>query len=266
MPRMSLLLVMSCVGGCGGEFILTATDAVGLPGERAAVVVRLQRREFWLHAPPLSDAAITFRRPEGGLVAARTHKDGYSAVAVELPRRPGRYPLELHHQDTQGDTVSSRTELYVLAPDRPIVAVDLDSLPFGRGSAPRAAAALRRIEERAQILYVTGHRSDPCSVVHQRLAKAGYPDAAVVSCARGRPWQGPAVWGDEEGIALAALRQRLPLLRWGIAADDDSAELFQQAGLFVLAVKDASARRAAHVFFPTWSELRLPEASPGPPR
>lgn len=258
MRRVVLSFMAALVGGCGGEFILTAPDAVGLPGEPAPVVVRLQRREFWFHAPPVGDAAITFRRDDGPVLAARTDSFGYAAIGVELPARPGRYQLRLHHQDSQADTVSGTAAMYVLAPNVPIAAVDLDSLPSGYRAAAEAAAALMRIRKRAQLIYLTQRHAGAPARAHQLLSEGGYPDSAVVAYTASE-----SRWRKRRPGALDALRQRLPGLRWGVAGDDDPAEAFADAGLVVLGVADRSAREASNFFFADWALLRLPADGSG---
>ena len=265
MRRAALVVLAALTGGCSGEFILTAPDAMGLPEKTAPVVVRLQRREFWFHAPPVRDAAILLRQAGRELKAARTDKAGYAAVGIELPDRPGTYQLQLHHQDARGDTVTGAVAVYVLSADAPIALVDLDSLPAGGHSAGEAAAALLRIQKRAQIVYVTREYADAPSEAHDRLRRGGYPDSAVAPYSGARRWY--ARWGSRDkaqGGALAMLRQRLPGLRWGVAANDDSAEAFRAAGLTVLGVKDRSARQASHEFFESWAELRLPPDTAAP--
>ncbi len=47
MLRTILVLAAAMLGGCSGEYIFTAPDAVVLACQDAPVVVRLQRREVW---------------------------------------------------------------------------------------------------------------------------------------------------------------------------------------------------------------------------
>lgn len=261
MRRMSLFFVAALAGGCGGEFLLTGPDVVGLPGQIAPVVVRLQRREFWFYAPPVRDAPMTFRLGEDPLRCARTDKSGYAAISIELPASTGRHQLSLHHQDSTGEVVSGTVTAYVLAGDTPVVAVDFDSLPADGKAAAEAIAALERIQAQAQLVYLTQRYPAPPRRPEAFLERAGYPRAAVLPCEKNRTWYRKLPWRKpDEPNMLALLRQRLPRLRWGVAANDDSAEMFQQGGLIVLGVADASAREASTEFFNSWAELKLPPA------
>ena len=73
MRRLVLLLsLLSAVGGCGGQYTLTVGDHVGPLGQDAAVVVRLQRNDFFVLSLPVKEAAIRFVSPDGRERAAYT--------------------------------------------------------------------------------------------------------------------------------------------------------------------------------------------------
>jgi len=261
MRRVFLAVVATLAGGCGGQYIVTAPDTVALPGQTAAVVVRLQRSELWKYAPASREASITARL--GGVVrAARTDKRGYAAVGVPAPARPGQYQIALSHQDLWGDTASGAATLYVLAPNVPVAAVDLDSLPGGK-KARAAAAAIKRIAARAQVVYVTRRYAGRPERADKVLLRGGYPDSAVVPLGRLRAWYDMRWWKQRGDPALAALRRRLPGLKWGISAEDDEAEVFLRAALTVLAVGkfkvEGPRPEGAQVHrFTSWALLKLP--------
>jgi hypothetical protein len=247
------------MGGCGAEFTLTAPDLAGLPGKTSSVVVRLRRSEFWRYSPASRGAAITFRLPDGTVRSAGTDDAGYAAVSIDLPASPGRYEIALYHQDALGDAVSGTAAAYVLLPDTPTAAVDADSLPFFGRKASEAAAAVSRLTAYVQIVYTSQDHVGQPAQVHRLLARAGYPDGPILPYVKVSKW--PSLMRPRRPPdlrALQALKESLPDLRWGVAADDDAARTFRQAGLKTLAVSDASARRHADEFFRTWSELRLP--------
>ena len=261
MRRVILAVVAALAGGCGGEYIVTAPDAVALPGQTAAVVVRLRRSELWKYAPPSRQASITASL--GRVVrAARTDKHGYAAVGVPAPARPGQYQVALSHQDLWGDTATGAATLYVLDPNFPVAAVDLDSLPGGK-KARAAAAALERIAARVQIIYVTRRYAGRPQRADRALLRGGYPDSAVVPLGRLRAWYDMRWWKQRADPALAALRRRLPGLKWGISAEDDEAEIFLRAALTVLAVGkfkvEGPRPEGTEVHsFKSWAQLTLP--------
>ncbi len=263
MVRTRWLVLAALLGGCGGEYVLTAPDVLGLPGKPAPAVVRLQRREFWLHAPPCQDAAIVFRLGEEQMQCARTDEAGYAAVGVLLPDRPGRYRLSLHHQETLGDAVSGQALVYVLAADRAVVAVELDGLPAEGKAVAEAAAALERIAGQAQLVYATQDSAARPELARQFLLKAGYPDGPVLPCVLADPWYSrwPGQRRQEAGM-LGELRQRLPAFRWAVTARAETAEALQRAGLRVILVGDRSAGVEGARSVAGWGELSIPAAGP----
>ena len=257
MPRICLLLLPALLGGCSGEYIMTAPDIAGNAGENAPAVVRLQRREFWFHCPPAKDTAVMFRMGTGPLCGARTDNAGYAATAMDLPKLPGRYEIGISLQDTLGDTAEDKILAYVFNPNKPIVVVDYDSLPIMGGDSLAAAAALNRVSQDAQVLYVSEKDGENASVARKRLAVVGFPEGPVLPYTKSR-WQSLS-GAKSSPKALELLRQRFKNLSCGIAGDGDSAEAFHQVGLKILAVKDAGAKKRATQFFNSWQELSLPK-------
>ena len=252
MRRITLTLAVLMLGGCSGEYILTAPDVAALPGRDAPVVVRLQRREVWRYAPPQGSAAITFRLGEGTPKCARTDKDGYTATSIKTPSEPGRYEITLYHQDINGDEVTSHAAIYVFDPDKPVAVVDADSLPRSGKLAGPASASLVRMQLSAQLIYVSRKYASRPARAHAMLDKYGYPDGPVV------PYSGPKrwwKWRQSDTGALDELQRRFPKLRWGITADADTAKAFAQAGLMVMFVGKDKIDDAAQ--FDSWADVKI---------
>jgi hypothetical protein len=257
MRRICLWLLPALLGGCSGEYLMTAPDIAGNAGETAPAVVRLQRREFWRYCPPAKEIPVQFRMTNGPLCAARTDEAGYAGMSMTLPKLPGRYEIAISLQDPLGDTAEDKIVAYVLNPNKPIVVVDYDSLPIVGGDALAAAAALTHVAQDAQILYLSEKDGQNASVARQRLTLVGFPEGAVLPYAKSH-WQPPYA-AKSSPKALESLRQRFKNITYAIAADEDSAEAFYQVGLKILAVKDPAAKKHAAQFFTTWQELNLPK-------
>ena len=249
--------LLAALGGCGGEYIITAPDVAALPGEQAPAVVRLQRREFWLYCPPIADAAIMFRSADGALRCARTDKAGYAAVGIDAPDQPGLYAVALHHQDSLGYTASGTMSLSVLSADKPVVAVDVDSLPAGGRKRDLAAEALGRIAREAQIVYLTHRNAGSPAKARERLKGLDCPAGAILPWRPQPKWHQRLPWRRRGGSALAALRQRFGKLQWAVTADADVAREFDKAGIRPLVV-EAPARVEAADYFKSWPDLNLP--------
>ena len=243
------------LGGCSGEYILTAPDAAVLAGQDAPVVVRLQRREVWRYAPPQTDAAVTFRLGEEPPQCARTDGAGYAALSIKASDRPGQYDVALYHQDINGDSVKGLAAIYVLATDRPIAVVDMDSLPRGDKEVAHAVGSLVRMQLTAHVIYVTEKYAGRPTLAHELLARYGYPDGPVVPYSRARRWR---QWRRSGGTdAMEELCRRFPKLRWGITADADAAEAFSNAGLKVLIAGKANAHIKDAERFASWADMKI---------
>ena len=251
------VLLLGSLAGCSGEYILTAADAVALPGRPVPVVVRLQRREFWFYCPPVRDAAITFRGQDGRLKCARTDKQGYAAVSFPAPKAPGSYTLALHLQDTLGYSASGQVRVFVLPPDRPVILVDADSLPDEGDAAGAAAQAIGRLAKGACIVYLTEARRGTPGRAREILAALGCPPGPVVGWRRrpslrrrlGRKPPAPGV--------LASLKHRLPRLTCAVTADPVAVEALRAAKLKVCLVGvPGRVQGVQHV--ESWAALKLP--------
>ncbi len=255
MRQTILVLATAILGGCSGEYILTAPDAAVLAGQDAPVVVRLQRREVWRYAPPQTGAAVTFRLGEGSPQCARTDGAGYAALSIKAPDRSGQYDVSLYHQDINGDSVKGLAAIYVLSPDRPLAVVDMDSLPRGDKEAAPAVGALVRMQLTADVIYVTEKYAGRPGRAHELLTRYGYPNGPVVPYSQARRWR---QWRRSGGTdAMEELGRRFPKLRWGITADAASAEAFSNAGLKVLIVGKAKARIKDAERFASWADMKI---------
>jgi len=234
-----LALALPAVAGCGGGYLLTGPDTCALAGHSAPMVVRLQRQEFWFHWPGVSDAPMTFRRADGEMRSARTDKRGYAAVAIPAPDEPGPVEVKVHLQDNYGDTAAGAVRLYVLPPDRPVVAVDLDSLPTEPDRAAEATDALKRIAADSEIVYLSARHGTHPAAAHAMLDGLGCPDGAVLPWRPAVPWYRRAPWQKPTSGVVADLQKRIPRLWAGVSSNPPAVQRFKDAGLEAVFVGEA---------------------------
>jgi hypothetical protein len=243
MRRLLAWWVLALCPGCSGYYVLTAPDAVGPAGGEATVIARLQRRELPMYWPGVKDAPLRFQVGDGIERSAYTDEEGYAGVPLAAPKDPRAYPMVVRLQDREGDEMAAEATFYSLAPDRPVAAVDLDSLPDrGAADASAACSAVRRAAREMNVLYMTraaisGHRER-----HQWLASQGYPDGPIL------PWQHewwrierdpkfnvPKVVFERRLVSqLGQLRATFRLIRAGICRSDLAARSFRDASLPVV--------------------------------
>ncbi len=265
-------LLASCCGGCGGDYILTVPDQAAPAGGEAPAVIRLQRNDFFVLAPAVEEAAMRYRvvretGTEGAQRGAYTDDLGYAGALVPVPEEPGVYTLRVSHLDREGEEVVEEAPVYVFDPACPLVAVDMDALP-SLGDPGPVAAALARLADEANLLYLTRRTVDRHESLHEDLAENGYPDGPVLLWQRQR-WhivrEGtlrlPRIVIEEQLVSrLPELKQLFPELRYGLCRSQLAAEAFCAAGLTVVAVdapgvKCPNMRRAED-----WSDVTaLPE-------
>ena len=248
---------MFCMAGCSGEFILTAPDTVGQAGQDVPVAVRLQRREFWEYVPPTDGAALCFCMPDGAFKAARTDKHGYASVVFPVPDKPGRYDVDISHQDIRGDTCQGSAWMYVLEGGKPIAVIDLDGLPDAPAEATSAAAAIQALAPRVDIIYTTDKFASKPTAAHEFLARLQYPDSAVVPAFTKKDWLRKY---DSPSLPnmIVVLKNRLSDLRYGITHNATTANAMQQAGLELIYVGKSGPSGVFHV--PDYAHLDLPPA------
>lgn len=253
----------ACIGGCSGRYILTAPDQVAPVGGEATAVVRLQRHEVWFYSHPARESWLEFQIEGGPKRAAYADKLGYIGTTLEVPQAPGRYTIDMHYQDFEGDEVFGSAPVYVWEPNAPVVAVDLDDLPPGWSSqAEDAARAIRKLNERANICYFTRRAVLAHAKAHQRLAEQGYPDGPVLLWQRERwhlvreRWRLPKVVVEARLVSqLPVLRKSFPGLRMGVCRTALAGRAFSRAEMKCVVVGDRDVGPANVIRYASWAEL-----------
>ncbi len=246
MHRAKLICVLVfALGGCGGEYILTAPDHIAPVGREAVVVVRLQRSEVYKLARSVKNALLQFRIASGPERAAYTDDLGYAGTTVAVPARTGRYRMAITHQDNEGDIITGEAAIYAWDAPKPVVAVDLDCLPaHGSRDTEAAWSALIRIGARANILYLTRRCASEHQRIHEEMKMAGYPDGPVLLWQRERwhirrcgRYRMPKVIVESRLVSrLVEIRKIFPGLKVGVCTSALAAGAFADAGMEPLVV------------------------------
>ncbi len=245
-----LVLCPLAGGGCGGQYIMTVPDQLARAGGETTTVVRLQRNDFFVLAPPVKEAAMRFRIAGGLERGAYTDKLGYAATTVPAPERPGRYTMTVSHMDDYGDEAVTEGQVYVWDPNRPVIAVDMDCLPGMRlGSSKEAARALRRLVVGADLLYLTRRSAGRHAKAHETLTKAGYPRGPILAWRRQRwhivrdgRFKLPRIVVESRLVSqLPEVRRMFPKLSTGVCDSALAARAYAAAGMKVVMVGTAPA-------------------------
>ena len=228
-------------GGCGGHYILLVPDHVVPVGAEVAVVAQLRRNDFFVLDLVVRGAAMKFRVGRGRMRAAYTDKLGYAGALVPVPDRSGRYRLSVRHTDPEsGEEIAGGAYLYVWDAARPVLAVDLESLPYlGQADLPAARAVLRRFARDGNVLYLTRRRGSEHDLAHGRIMACEYPDGPVLlwrrkrwHVVRGGRLRLPVVVVESQLVSqLAEIRRMFPALKGGLCGSDLAAKALAEAGL-----------------------------------
>jgi len=258
------ILALLWLSGCGGHYTLSSGDHLAATGTEAPAVVRLQRNDFFVLNLAVKDAPIRFRLGDGPERAAYTDKLGYAGATVQVSDSPGRYTLILDHMDSEGEEIHAEAPLYVVDPNRRVIAVALDDLPKGDSFEAKAAATyLRGLSEQANVIYLTRRSVRHHDRLHAGLDQDGYPDGPILlwereywHIVREGKYRIPRVVVETRLVSqLAQLREMLCGLSVGIAGSDTAAEAFDRAGMKAVVVGPAGAERAENGR-ESWDDLR----------
>ncbi len=260
------LLLSVMVGGCGGQYTLTGGDHLVVIGAETPVVVRLQRNDFFVLNFPAKGALIRFGIPDGSERAAYADKLGYAGTTMTAPTKPGRYTVRIDHMDSEGEELSGAVSLFVWDPARPVVAVDIDSLPTVISEdAVGARAALKRVTALANIVYLTREPIREHYRLHCRLTLDGYPDGAIIRWTRQRwrierrgRYKMPKVIVEGKLISqLSEVRKTFPKLSVGICASKLAAEAFADAQMHAVIIGDKAVNVPSLTRHESWEELAI---------
>jgi hypothetical protein len=249
--------------GCGGEYIMTSPDQLASTDGEANVVVRLQRNDFFVLALAVPDAALRFRVDDMPERAAFTDELGYAATKVPAPAETGVYTMQIVHSDLEGDQARGHSRVFVLEPEAPIVAVELDALPWEISSQkPHAVAALRRMAEAAQIIYLTRQDAEVHPQLHESLSRQGYPDGAILIWQHRRLHLVPGMWRLPKLVVDSRLVSELPQLhrefvnlRAGLCTSSLAAGAFAEAGLTPMIIGASATDVPEAVRVESWQAL-----------
>ncbi len=254
-------------GGCGssmGDYILTVPDMIAPAGGEGVAVMRLQRNDFLVMAPPVKQALIGLQVADKLQRGAYTDELGYAGTTLSVPARPGRYELKVAHSDRWGDEVAATAQAYVWDANTPAVAVDLDCLPgLSLGFSRQSSLALDRAAKGANILYLTRRRASGHAKLHKRLVGAGYPDGPILEwqrqywhIVRKGKYNMPRVIVENRLVSqLPDLRRMLPGLTMGICEDSLAAKAFAESGVRVVVIGNARVAAKDVIRRASWSEL-----------
>ncbi len=237
----AMVIVALGAGGCGGDYTLSTPDHVAPVGSQTAVVIRLQRNDFFVLDMAIRDAPMWFLFGEGGIRAAYTDKQGYAGTSVLVPDTPGRYDVSIKHTDDESEELSGSTYIYAWDAAKPVLAVDLDSLPdLGEVDMPAARTLLRRFALKGNVLYLTRKPASDHDLAHGQIMTCNYPDGPVLLwrrkrwrvVRRGGRFRMPMVVIESRLVSqLAEIKRMFPGLKEGVCSNDLAAKAFAEAGL-----------------------------------
>jgi len=262
-------IVLACVlpaGGCGGDYLLTAPDMIAPAGGEGVAVVRLRRTEVFTIPMPVENAAMRMQISGKIERGAYTDKLGYAGTTLPAPDAPGQYELKISHMDAWGDEVEAKTRAFVWDPNAPCVAVDLDCLPgLTLGFSKQSAMALERAAAGANIIYLTRSSASSHDRLHEKLARAGYPEGPVLEWQRQywhivrdkKYYNMPRVVVESRLVSqLPDLRLMLPGLTMGVCDSYLAAKAFAEAGMKVVVVGGPERIEGGNVVRrANWTEL-----------
>ncbi len=258
------VLTLALGAGCGGHYILLVPDHVAPVATDAAVVIQLRRNDFFILDLVVKDALMEFRVEGDRMRAAFTDKLGYAGTSVPVPDRVGRYHVLVNHADHQtSEEIAGVAYLYVWDAAEPVMAVDLDSLPYlGHPDVPAAQAVLRRLARKGNVLYLTRQKVEEHDLAHGRIMACEYPEGPVLLWRRQRwhivregRFRIPRVIVEARLVnQLAEIKRMFPGLKKGLCGSNIAAEAFAKAGLSCTVVGELPRSLEAR-WYKSWQEL-----------
>ena len=153
--------------------------------------------------------------------------------------------------------------LYVWDAARPIMAVDLDSLPYlGHPDAPAAKAVLRRFAKKGNVLYLTRQKVEEHDLAHGKIMACEYPDGPVLLWRRQRShivregrFRIPRVVVETRLVSqLDQIKRMFPGLKKGLSGSSLAADAFAKAGLTCTVVGELPRALDAR-WYESWQAL-----------
>jgi hypothetical protein len=246
--RLRLLVVLAAFAwtGCGaqrallgteGSFLLTAMDALTVPGQATDLGAQLRGGDF-LRAQ--AGYAIRFHHRGKLHKVAETDDDGVAAVSF-TPTEPGDYEFAVEVAPTglaEDAPPPARLHVACRAPDTRLAVVDLDQTIVAGGfhtvligtpaPMPGSQGVLKRLARDHTVVYLT-HRPDYFSVKSKAwLRDSGYPPGPLLLSTLGGFLKGSGAFKSD---MLARLSKQFRRLEIGIGDKISDAQAYHQRGM-----------------------------------
>jgi hypothetical protein len=254
---------------------LQAFDVLARPGEKVTLRAKLEREGILGIDPNLHGVTLVFRLAGKELGRARTADEGIASLAFTVPEG-GRADLRVEVSLAEGSEYAAASSTLLIAVrdgKRPILVTDIDNTianvstlgflgksPEEIPELPGAAAALGRLAERFDVVYLTARDEHFVEATRRWLALRKFPAGPVFFRDLSLATLSARKYKTE---ALAALKKAWPTMKVGVGDRTEDAQAYLANELDAILIGDddlpEGAKRVA-----SWAEIEkmLAEAPP----
>ncbi|MGH7162323.1 MAG: LNS2 domain-containing protein [Planctomycetota bacterium] len=240
------LLLAACAPRDKPEAKLQGYDVLVPPGREATLAAKLEKRGVAGINPDLRGEPVVFRFRGTLLGRAATAADGLASLAWKPPG-PGEHEIVVEVAPESRYRGSALLRVFVRGRERPALVVDLDGTvcaasswevavdrPEEQAAVPGAAAALVRLAERYDVIYLTARDDALLAKSRRWLDLRGFPRGPVLVRDLSL---GNLSAGRYKRERLAALRKDFRLAA-GVGDRKEDAEAYLSAGMSAILVGD----------------------------
>lgn len=245
-----LLLMGATVWADEQALVLTGSDVLCRPGEKATLAVKVEE-SGWRHKDVERALVSAFHVTETGrkpLGRGVTDEEGW----VELPVRfdePGLYRVAVEAVPAGEDVAKRGREEFLVAcrrPERVAVVLDIDDTLTASDAAvlsaspavrdPDTVAVVSALAQRYDLLYLTGRPRWMSSRTRRWLRTKGFPPAPLFmrDLKRSRALRS----GADKTRLLGQLRRHFPNILVGVGDEDSDVEAYTSNGMVAILIEE----------------------------